>query len=185
MPDESLARPKSTWSSGARARIPCWRSWPCWPRTRASLRLTEGAPSRQEPWSRIQGISFRALDGEVVHTPDRPLRKDLDSLPFPAHSPARHRAVHQPAAADRRAGPAGARLHHCHLAGLPLPVHLLLQGHHRADLAAALAGERRRRVALAGARPARHRDRRHGRLDDYQPGSGQDDLPPADRRGPE
>lgn len=36
-------------------------------------------------WERVRGITFRSLEGEIVHTPARPLRKDLDSLPFPAH----------------------------------------------------------------------------------------------------
>jgi len=36
-------------------------------------------------WSRIAGLSFRDENGQIVHNPPRPLRKDLDSLPFPAH----------------------------------------------------------------------------------------------------
>jgi len=36
-------------------------------------------------WDHIRGISFRSLEGDIVHTPARSLRKDLDSLPFPAH----------------------------------------------------------------------------------------------------
>lgn len=35
------------------------------------------------PLSEVQGISFR-VGSEVVHNPDQPLVKDLDSLPFPA-----------------------------------------------------------------------------------------------------
>ncbi|NLW95164.1 MAG: radical SAM protein [Chlamydiae bacterium] len=34
-------------------------------------------------WRDVPGISFRDK-GEVVHTPDRPLIRDLDSIPFPA-----------------------------------------------------------------------------------------------------
>ncbi len=34
-------------------------------------------------WGKVQGISFRG-NGGVVHTPDRPLIADLDSIPFPA-----------------------------------------------------------------------------------------------------
>jgi anaerobic magnesium-protoporphyrin IX monomethyl ester cyclase len=36
-------------------------------------------------WSRIAGLSFRDENGEIVHNPPRPLRDDLDSIPFPAH----------------------------------------------------------------------------------------------------
>jgi anaerobic magnesium-protoporphyrin IX monomethyl ester cyclase len=36
-------------------------------------------------WSRIAGLSFRDEHGEIVHNPPRPLREDLDSIPFPAH----------------------------------------------------------------------------------------------------
>jgi len=36
-------------------------------------------------WSRITGLSFRDESGEIVHNPPRPLRKNLDSIPFPAH----------------------------------------------------------------------------------------------------
>lgn len=37
------------------------------------------------PWEGVAGITFRSVEGEVVHTANRPLRRDLDSLPFPAH----------------------------------------------------------------------------------------------------
>ncbi|TEU19442.1 MAG: radical SAM protein [Anaerolineales bacterium] len=36
-------------------------------------------------WSRIAGLSFRDESGQIVHNPPRPLRKGLDSIPFPAH----------------------------------------------------------------------------------------------------
>ena len=36
-------------------------------------------------WEKVQGISFRSMEGDIIHTAHRPLRKDLDSLPFPAH----------------------------------------------------------------------------------------------------
>jgi radical SAM superfamily enzyme YgiQ (UPF0313 family) len=36
-------------------------------------------------WSRIAGLSFRDENGEIIHNPPRPLREDLDSIPFPAH----------------------------------------------------------------------------------------------------
>ncbi len=37
-----------------------------------------------KPLSTVEGLSFR-LRGKVVHTPDRPLICDLDSLPYPAY----------------------------------------------------------------------------------------------------
>jgi len=36
-------------------------------------------------WSEVAGLSFRDENGQIVHNPPRPLRKDLDSIPFPAH----------------------------------------------------------------------------------------------------
>ena len=36
-------------------------------------------------WPQIAGLSFRDGQGEIVHNPSRPPRKDLDNLPFPAH----------------------------------------------------------------------------------------------------
>jgi anaerobic magnesium-protoporphyrin IX monomethyl ester cyclase len=46
-----------------------------------------GAPQRFERavWSRVAGLSFGDENGEIVHNPPRPLREDLDSIPFPAH----------------------------------------------------------------------------------------------------
>ncbi len=34
---------------------------------------------------RVKGISFQAMNGQVIHTPDRSAIEDLDSLPFPAY----------------------------------------------------------------------------------------------------
>jgi len=36
-------------------------------------------------WRDILGLSYRNEAGEVVHNPNRPLRKDLDNLPWPAY----------------------------------------------------------------------------------------------------
>jgi radical SAM superfamily enzyme YgiQ (UPF0313 family) len=38
-----------------------------------------------EPWGSILGLSYRNLAGQVVHNPDRPLRKEIDDLPMPAY----------------------------------------------------------------------------------------------------
>jgi len=43
-----------------------------------------GTLEKQKPLSTVKGISFRH-EGEVVHTPDRPLLSDLDSLPLPGY----------------------------------------------------------------------------------------------------
>jgi radical SAM superfamily enzyme YgiQ (UPF0313 family) len=39
----------------------------------------------EEPWGDILGMSYRNQDGKVVHNPDRPLRKDVESIPWPAY----------------------------------------------------------------------------------------------------
>ncbi|MGB3904360.1 MAG: cobalamin-dependent protein, partial [Anaerolineae bacterium] len=36
-------------------------------------------------WDAIAGLSFRDATGETLHNPPREPRRDLDSLPFPAH----------------------------------------------------------------------------------------------------
>jgi anaerobic magnesium-protoporphyrin IX monomethyl ester cyclase len=38
-----------------------------------------------QPWGDVPGLSYRNLAGEVVHNPDRPLRKDIESIPWPAY----------------------------------------------------------------------------------------------------
>jgi len=40
---------------------------------------------QRQVWEKIAGVSFRAEDGEIVHAPPRPLRRDLDELPWPAY----------------------------------------------------------------------------------------------------
>ncbi len=40
---------------------------------------------RRAVWGQVTGLSFRDEEGQIVHNPPRPLRKDLDSIPFPAH----------------------------------------------------------------------------------------------------
>jgi anaerobic magnesium-protoporphyrin IX monomethyl ester cyclase len=43
-----------------------------------------GALEHKQPLASVNGLSFRH-DGEVVHTADRPLLSDLNSLPFPGY----------------------------------------------------------------------------------------------------
>jgi anaerobic magnesium-protoporphyrin IX monomethyl ester cyclase len=38
-----------------------------------------------EPWDSILGLSYRSLAGEVVHNPTRPLRKEIEGIPWPAY----------------------------------------------------------------------------------------------------
>ena len=102
----------------------------------------------------VHGLYWRK-NGEIVVNPPSGLIPNLDSIPYPAHDLFKITPLHQPAAADRRAGHEGAGLHHHDQPRVPLQVHLLLQADHRRHLAAALGGERHRRVALAGERSAR------------------------------
>ena len=44
-----------------------------------ALRLPE------EPWSSILGLSYRDPSGHIIHNPLRPLRKDVESIPWPAY----------------------------------------------------------------------------------------------------
>jgi radical SAM superfamily enzyme YgiQ (UPF0313 family) len=39
----------------------------------------------EAPWGGILGVSYRNEAGSVVHNPDRPLRKDVESIPWPAY----------------------------------------------------------------------------------------------------
>jgi anaerobic magnesium-protoporphyrin IX monomethyl ester cyclase len=38
-----------------------------------------------EPWGEIEGLSYRNLEGEVRHNPDRPLRREIEKIPWPAY----------------------------------------------------------------------------------------------------
>jgi anaerobic magnesium-protoporphyrin IX monomethyl ester cyclase len=38
-----------------------------------------------QPWGSILGLCFRNEAGKVVHNPDRPLRRDIDTIPWPAY----------------------------------------------------------------------------------------------------
>ena len=52
---------------------------------RGEYELTMQELASGKPLSRIKGISYRRpKDGELIRNPDRPLLKDLDSLPHPA-----------------------------------------------------------------------------------------------------
>jgi radical SAM superfamily enzyme YgiQ (UPF0313 family) len=54
----------------------------------AIVEIASNLQSRQfekAVWSRIAGLSFRDENSEIIHNPPRPLREDLDSVPFPAH----------------------------------------------------------------------------------------------------
>jgi radical SAM superfamily enzyme YgiQ (UPF0313 family) len=52
-----------------------------------SLQAVESAALRlsDEPWDKIQGLSYRDLSGKVVHNPSRLLRKDVEGIPWPAY----------------------------------------------------------------------------------------------------
>jgi len=71
MPDESLARPGVDLVARGEAED-------------TILEVMEALAGRRD-WADIQGLSYRRADGTIVHNSPRPLRKDLDSLPFPAH----------------------------------------------------------------------------------------------------
>ncbi|MGD8625360.1 MAG: radical SAM protein [Anaerolineae bacterium] len=45
---------------------------------------SEGLRLPDEPWSGIQGLTYRDLEGKTVHNPGRSLRKDVESIPWPA-----------------------------------------------------------------------------------------------------
>ncbi len=38
---------------------------------------------RGKPFTRVEGVSVRTADGEIRHSPDRPLIRDLDAIPSP------------------------------------------------------------------------------------------------------
>jgi len=85
MPDESLERPDVDLVVRGEGEDTLLEILALLAQNPGQLTDSGGCVFPKEPWSRIRGISFRSLDGEVVHTTNRPLRKDLDSLPFPAH----------------------------------------------------------------------------------------------------
>jgi anaerobic magnesium-protoporphyrin IX monomethyl ester cyclase len=38
-----------------------------------------------EPWGGIEGLSYRNTAGQIVHNPDRRLRRDIEDIPWPAY----------------------------------------------------------------------------------------------------
>ena len=53
----------------------------------ADLR-SDDLPNRRfpdDPWASIEGLSYRNLEGEIVHNTGRSLRKDVGSIPWPAY----------------------------------------------------------------------------------------------------
>jgi anaerobic magnesium-protoporphyrin IX monomethyl ester cyclase len=46
---------------------------------------TAGLCLPAEPWRAIAGLSHRNLAGETVHNPDRPLRREIEGIPWPAY----------------------------------------------------------------------------------------------------
>ncbi|MCS7220008.1 MAG: radical SAM protein [Anaerolineae bacterium] len=56
----------------------------------AGVQASSTAPRlfEHKAWSEILGLSYRRVNGNggaIVHNPPRPLRPDLDNIPFPAH----------------------------------------------------------------------------------------------------
>ena len=46
---------------------------------------SEGLCLPEEPWGDIAGMTYRNLDGKIVHNPPRALRQDIESIPWPAY----------------------------------------------------------------------------------------------------
>lgn len=53
----------------------------------ATPQISESATFRlpDEPWGNVLGLTYRNLDGQVVHNAGRPLRKDVENIPWPAY----------------------------------------------------------------------------------------------------
>jgi anaerobic magnesium-protoporphyrin IX monomethyl ester cyclase len=37
------------------------------------------------PWGRLRGLSYRNLSGDILHNPARPLRREIEAIPWPAY----------------------------------------------------------------------------------------------------
>ena len=85
MPDESMARPEVDLVVRGEAEETIVEMMQALARDPG--RAANGGPRRFDPavWGKIPGVSFRDLDGNVVHNPPRPLVRDLDRLPWPAY----------------------------------------------------------------------------------------------------
>lgn len=59
-----------------------------------TIRKNGGGPLNESDLAGIQGISFKKDTGEVVHNPDRPFIKDLDSLPWVSRAYKKHLNIH-------------------------------------------------------------------------------------------
>lgn len=49
-----------------------------------AVELIQAIANNATDFSHIKGLSWKRLDGEIVHNEERPFLEDLDSLPFPA-----------------------------------------------------------------------------------------------------
>ncbi len=90
MPHESMERPEVDLVVRGEAERTLIEVLRLLARDPGSQRLNVDGPSPRlfDPaagWADIQGLSWRDLEGNIQHNPDRPLTTDLDAIPFPAH----------------------------------------------------------------------------------------------------
>ncbi len=88
LPDESLARPEVDLvvrGEGEEAIVEIAEALESSKFHVPSFALTGSSPKGSTSFAGILSLSYKDERGQIVHNPLRPLRTDLDSLPFPAH----------------------------------------------------------------------------------------------------
>jgi len=85
MPDESMQRDEVDLVVRGEAEETIVEILQAMEETEQRGKTTEGLRLPDEPWCSIPGLSYRNLAGEVVHNPDRPLRRDVEKIPWPAY----------------------------------------------------------------------------------------------------
>jgi anaerobic magnesium-protoporphyrin IX monomethyl ester cyclase len=85
MPDESMGRPEVDLVVRGEAEDTLVEILHALEQADLQLSRSTALQLPDSPWGAIPGLTYRNLAGEIVHNPARPLRKDVENIPWPAY----------------------------------------------------------------------------------------------------
>lgn len=85
LPDESMQRPEVDLVVRGEAEETIVEIMAAVEQSGKRAEDNKGLRLPDEPWAGIRGLSYRNLAGEIVHNPARPLRQEIESIPWPAY----------------------------------------------------------------------------------------------------
>jgi radical SAM superfamily enzyme YgiQ (UPF0313 family) len=85
MPDESMQRPEVDLVVRGEAETTIIEILQAIEETGQQGNRADALRLPDEPWSSIEGLSYRDSDGQIVHNRDRKLRRDIEGIPWPAY----------------------------------------------------------------------------------------------------